>query len=78
VGGEAKGLMLRPTTRGCVAAAVAMLLLNAGQPAWAEDVPGGGLAGVAHWLGEVGHYAVLPFLLRGICLSAGHSQRGGV
>ena len=68
MGGEAKGQILRRITLGCVAAAGA-LLLNAGQPAWAQDVPGGGLAGLAHWLGAVGHYAVLPFLLRGAWLA---------
>ena len=68
MGGASKGHNVGRAALGCVAA-TATLVLDAGQPAWAEDVPGGGLAGLAHWLGEVGHYAVLPFLLRGALLA---------
>jgi polar amino acid transport system permease protein len=61
---KAVGQMMRRGPLGWVAMAAALLVSTA-EPAWADDVPGGRLTVVAQWLGEVGHYAVLPFLLQG-------------
>lgn len=47
-------------------AAAAGLLLS-GEPAWADDAANSNL--IAHWVGEVAHYATLPFLLQGALLA---------